>query len=124
MQLVLGDYIKKNDGMSMRLVEANEIINWFNNHTLALHNLYAEQRTLRDTARQAKSLIRPIITWWTSHVMSVRRLLELEKPFKTIIVKNKDVLATAAGNRRDAIQKAYQIIKTIKNEGFWRDLEQ
>jgi len=46
MQLVLGDYIKKNDGMSMRLAEANEIINWFNNHTLALHNLYAEQRTL------------------------------------------------------------------------------
>src|SRR5258708_13571691 len=123
MQLVLGDYIKKNDRMSMLLVEANEIINWFNNHTLALHNLYAKQHTLQETARQAKSLIQPIITHWTSHMMSVKHLLELKKPFKTIIVKNKDVLVTAAGNRWDAIQKQYQVIKTIKNKGFFHDPE-
>ncbi|KAF8329076.1 uncharacterized protein EI90DRAFT_3017326 [Cantharellus anzutake] len=35
-QLVLGDYIKKNEHMSLRLAEANGIINWFNNHSIVL----------------------------------------------------------------------------------------
>ena len=62
MQLILGDYIKKNSDMLCQLSQATEIINWFNNHSQALHTLYAEQHTIPELSHWALSLIWPVIT--------------------------------------------------------------
>ncbi|KAF8325290.1 uncharacterized protein EI90DRAFT_2932701, partial [Cantharellus anzutake] len=121
MQLVLGDYIKKNGQMSLRLAEANDVINWFNNHSIALHLLYAEQCR---TADRARALIRPCITQWTSHIMAIGRLIQLEIPFKTIAVRSRKELEMAAGTQRDTITKAQQILAIIQDEHFWDDLKQ
>ncbi|KAF8314890.1 uncharacterized protein EI90DRAFT_3177220 [Cantharellus anzutake] len=118
MQLVLGNYIK-NQQMSLRLAKANGIINWFNNHSIALHLLYAEQHC---TADQARALIRPCITWWTSHIMAIGQLIQLEIPYKTIVVRSQRELETAAGTKCDAIAKAQQILAIIQNQGFWDDM--
>ncbi|KAF8334908.1 uncharacterized protein EI90DRAFT_2914359, partial [Cantharellus anzutake] len=69
-------------------------------------------------------LIRPCITRWTSHIMAIGQLIQLEIPFKTIIVRSRHELETAAGTRHDAISKAWQILATIQNEGFWDDLRE
>ncbi|KAF8329070.1 uncharacterized protein EI90DRAFT_2924380 [Cantharellus anzutake] len=114
MQLVLGNYIKKNQQMSLRLAKANGIINWFNNHSIALHLLYAEQHCTADQARA--------LTWWTSHIMAIGQLIQLEIPYKTIVVRSQRELETAAGTKCDAIAKAQQILAIIQNEGFWDDV--
>ena len=57
-------------------------------------------------------------------MMSVRHLLELEKPFKTIVVKSKEELERAAGIRHDAIDKAHQVLAIIEDERFWHNLKQ
>jgi hypothetical protein len=113
MQLVLGDYIKRNGQMSLRLAEVNDIINWFNNHSIALRLLYVEHRC---TADQARALIRPCITWWTSHIMAIGWLIQLEIPFKTIVVRSRKELEMAAGTRCDAIAKAQQILAIIQEK--------
>src|SRR5260370_36120614 len=101
MQLVLGDYIKQSGLIKHRMGQASEIINWFNNHSLALHLLYAEQCTLPEFSHQALSLICGVITHWTSHLMSLDWLLWLKKPLKSIVVKSLEVIETAAGTQCD-----------------------
>ena len=124
MQLVLGDYINKNANVKLQMMQVSEIINWFNSHSLALHMLYAEQRTLPEFSKGALSLIRGVITQWTSHVMSLERLLKLSKAMRSIVVKSSEALETAAAATPTAIKKACQIIAIIKEDKFWEDLKE
>jgi hypothetical protein len=124
MQLVLGDYIKQSDLIKLQMTQASEIVNWFNNHSLVLHLLYSEQRTLPDFKGTAKTLIRGCITRWSSHIMSLQRLLDLKRPLKSIVIKSTDNMLTAAGTRQELVRKAQQIIDTINSENFWCDIQQ
>src|SRR5260370_13695729 len=91
MQLALvGDYIKQSGLIKHHMAQASEIISWFNNPSLTLHLLYAEQCTLPESefSHQALSLICGVITCWTSHIMSLDHLLQLKKPLTSIVVKS------------------------------------
>jgi len=123
MQLVLGDYIKKNPDSSKRMAEATDIINWFNNHSLALHILYAEQRTLPEFSECVLALIRAAITRWGTHVTSLDRLLRVSMPMRSAAIKRGDDLRKAAGTKADAISKAKAILALINETTFWDDLK-
>src|SRR5260370_42396035 len=125
MQLVLGDYIKQSGLIKHCMAQASEIINWFNNQSLALHLLYAEQHMLPESefSHQALCLICGVITHWTSHIMLLDHLLWLKKPLKSKVVKSVEVIETAAGVKHDQITKAHEIMATTGSDGFWHDLE-
>jgi hypothetical protein len=116
-------YIKQSDHIKLWMAQASEIVNWFNNHSLVLHLLYSEQRTLPEFKGIAKTLIRGCITRWSSHVMSLQRLLELKQPLRSLVVKSSDTMLTAVGARQELIHKAQQIINIINSECFWNDIE-
>ncbi|KAF9520227.1 hypothetical protein BS47DRAFT_1481590 [Hydnum rufescens UP504] len=123
-QLVLGDYIKKNPDLSVRMAEASELVNWFNNHSFALHILFKEQRSMPDFHDEVLTLIRAVLTRWATHVVSFNRLLKVELPMKSAVIKWRGDILKAAGTTAPAISKANQIIKTIEDIGFWEKLRQ
>ncbi|KAG1853779.1 hypothetical protein C8R48DRAFT_610668, partial [Suillus tomentosus] len=76
--------------------DALEVVKWFNNHSRALGILNEVQRNV--FSGKTRSLILPVLTRWTSHYLSVRRLLELEMPFKEMLTTHINELKTCGGN--------------------------
>ena len=124
MQLVLGDYIKRNPDSSQHIAQATDVINWFNNHSLALHILFAEQCTLPEFSKCVLALIRAAITRWGTHVTSIDRLLRVSTPMRSAALKRGEDLQKAAGIKADAISKAKQILAIINDANFWSDLKE
>lgn len=100
---------------------ALDVIKWFNNHSRALGLLNKVQ-----SEREGKvlALTLPVLTRWTSHYLAIRRLLELEKAFKSLLLDHTDALVAAAGKRPDQTTKAQSVIDTIDSGNFWKDLRQ
>jgi hypothetical protein len=123
MQLIVSDYIKHNPTQSQRLAEATDVIAWFNNHSFALHLLYAEEKTYPQFKDMILTLIKACITRWNSHVLAVKRLNVLWQPLQTTAFKHTAQLREAAGKTHDLKAKADKIIATITHQSFWDDLE-
>ena len=102
--------------------EAQEVVKWFNNHGRALGMLKEEQRANPDIL-QILALVLPVLTRWTSHYLCCRRLLELEKPIRCLVINQTATLLICAGEKADAIAKARTIIAIIERDSFWTDLK-
>src|SRR5260370_42144487 len=130
MQLVLGDYIKKNPHEADVVSQAMELINWFNNHPCALALLFQEQCSYPEFSC-VLMLLKPCLTWWGSHSLALTRLLKLKLPFQTLATKyargdgiNQDLLI-AGGDPHDQVEKACRVVEgTIRSELFWEKLDQ
>lgn len=120
MNLVVGDYFKLKLSWEQYVDLALELIKWFNNHSIALGILLAQQRS--DPTVIVLVLILPVLTRWTSHHCSVDRLLELERFMRAIHMLQYDKLVLAAGNRRDAKIKAKAVLACIPDDSFWHGL--
>ena len=73
---------------------------------------------------QPLSLILPVLTHWTSHFLSVRRLLQLEQAFKHLLAKvPENDLIICTGSRAEMKRKARQILDTLKHFDFWYKLQ-
>ena len=123
MQLIVSDYIKHNPLQSQLLAEATDVITWFNNHSFALHLLYAEEKTYPQFKDAVLTLIKACITRWNSHVLAVKRLNVLRQPLQTTAFKHAAQLREAAGKTPDLKAKADKIIATITRQSFWDNLE-
>jgi hypothetical protein len=123
MQLLLANYIENNSQSSALIQEVLDIVTWFNNHSCALHLLYAEQRTFEEFAKQVLTLLKPVITRWCLHSYSLSQLIKLEVPLHTTAVKWRQDLHMAAGKKADQIQKAKAIIAMILRVSFWADIK-
>lgn len=119
MQLVLGDYLKQNPEMSKVIEQASELISWFNNHSYALNLLYAEQTTCPDIGNVALALIRAVITRWASHVYSLGRLLRVETPLRSVVLKRGAEIRESAGKKKKEKEKADEILAIVRDQHFW-----
>ncbi|KDQ21329.1 hypothetical protein BOTBODRAFT_123015, partial [Botryobasidium botryosum FD-172 SS1] len=118
-QLIVGDYLKKNPTVSLHIQQLTDVANWFNNHSFALGLLAREQATTRTIILV---LLMPNLTRWTTHSLSVDRFLDLEGDLKSVVAKQEANLVVAAGTKAKAKAKAREIIGYIKNESLWNGL--
>ncbi|KAK7458867.1 hypothetical protein VKT23_009877 [Stygiomarasmius scandens] len=117
--LVVSDILKLKLPMVKVADQALEVIKWFLLHSIALGLLNKEQ--LHAEFTMILILILPILTHWTSHFLSMDRLLQLEVPLHRLILSNplKAALIKAAGAKAAAKSKAQHIIWLIRKDEFW-----
>lgn len=70
------------------------------------------------------ALIKPVITRWTCHCLSISRLLEVQKPMLTYINEDEELLLEAAGKKRPEKDKAQRILDLASNMTMWRELKE
>lgn len=116
--LVVGDMLKVKNYANL-VSKALDMVKWFNNHLLALGMLRA--MSVEKLGKEL-SLILPVITRWTSHYLSVRRLLQLENPMRHLLLDSHDKLLLCAGNKREAKEKAASVLAILNDHQFWEDL--
>ncbi|KAJ3519444.1 hypothetical protein NMY22_g13201 [Coprinellus aureogranulatus] len=121
--LVLSNYFKVKGCLISIVNEALEIVKWFNNHSHALGLL--RQQQLASGLTRYVSLILPVLTRWTSHYLSVSRLLNLQYHFQCLILnrEKRNSLLLAAGAKDDQKKKAEEILHIIEHPDFWDDLK-
>jgi hypothetical protein len=119
MNLIVGDYLKLRIDFLQCVNQAVEVVKWFNNHSRALGLLRVEQEI---TYRKVLALILPVITRWTAHYLSCRRLLEVSTAIRACGLRHKETLVLCAGNKADAKAKARSIIATTQDDMFWTRL--
>ncbi|KAL6309074.1 hypothetical protein BKA93DRAFT_724479, partial [Sparassis latifolia] len=117
--LVVGDIFKVKDLFVQWIDDAVEVVKWFNNHSRALGMLKDVQRM---KLGKVLCLILPVLTRWTSHYLSVHRLLELEIAFKQLLLDSIPELVLCAGAKADAQRKAREIIAILERFDFWANL--
>ncbi|KAI0045470.1 hypothetical protein FA95DRAFT_1459385, partial [Auriscalpium vulgare] len=117
--LIVGDYFKRNARLKSVVNQALEVVKWFNHHGRALGILKDLQQSL---AGKTLCLLLPVPTRWTSYYLSVRRLLELEQFIWRAANDMRDELIATVGNERKARLKAIQIVDTISTTAFWMGL--
>jgi hypothetical protein len=100
---------------------ALEVVKWFNNHSRALGVLAVEQRSISN--KRPLALLLPVITRWTLHYCSLRRLLEVQGPMKACYNKYKAILLGCAGPTADAKRKAVEIQNIVENPSFWEKVQ-
>ena len=77
--LIVGDIFKLKGFFIAIIDDALEVVKWFNSHSQALGLLQSVQL---HKLGKILALILPVLTRWTSHYLSVRRLIDLEVAFK------------------------------------------
>lgn len=98
---------------------ALEVVKWFNSHSRALGKL---RDVMKSKLGKVLCLILPVITRWTSHYLATSRLLELEKVFKQLLLDDQGDLCLCAGERREAREKAEEILGFLEKTDFWPNL--
>jgi hypothetical protein len=114
--LIVGDYLALKLPFQDCVPKALNVIKWMNNHSRALGLFRQEQLC---TYQKALALILPVITRWTAHYLSLRRLLTVEKPLKTAWIKYGETMIASAGSKSDDNAKAIAVQKVIEDPGFW-----
>ena len=117
--LVFGEYISL-PGIREWVELALDIIKWFNAHSTALDLLREEQRIT--PPNQVLSLLLPVSTRWTSHYLSISRLLQVKQALQALCIRMGAQLRLAAGPKREQVSKAEEIIALIKREDIWTQL--
>lgn len=117
--LVVGDIFKLK-GIFVKIIDDTlEVVKWFNNHSRALGLLKTVQQI---KLGKIMALILPVLTRWTSHYLSIRRLLKLKTAFKQLLLDHTPSLLLAAGPRREQKEKARQVLDIVEGFGFWSNL--
>lgn len=116
--LIVGDMLKVSGFFTAVIEDALDVVKWFNNHSRALGLLRV---CMQQRLAKILALVLPVITRWTSHYLSVRRLLEVERPLREVALD--PALIQCAGNKRDAIEKAESIVRTLSRQDFWDNLK-
>lgn len=114
--LIVGDYLALKLPFQGCVPKALNVIKWMNNHSRALGLFRQEQLC---TYEKILALILPVITRWTAHYLSLRRLVTVEKALKAAWIKHGDTMIASAGSKSDDNAKAEAIQKIIEDPEFW-----
>lgn len=117
--LIVGDYLSLRLPFQDCVPKALTVIKWMNNHSRALGLFRQEQLC---TFQKVLALILPVITRWTAHYLSLRRLLTVEKALKASWLKWGDTMIASAGSKSADKAKAIAVQDTIDDPKFWRDI--
>ncbi|KAJ3777435.1 hypothetical protein FB446DRAFT_615658, partial [Lentinula raphanica] len=115
--LIVGDYFKVDQEFLTYSKDASELITWMRSKIYVLALIRSTQL---DTRQPVVTVIRAVLTRWTSHYLAFRRLLDLRKTLDYIVAKDQ-ILPESQLVTGDAKgkEKARKMIKLIKNLDFW-----
>ena len=114
--LIVGDYLTLGLPFQECVTKALVVIKWMNNHSRPLGLFRQEQLFTYD---KFLALILPVISRWTAHYLSLRRLLTVEKTLKSAWIKHSEAMIASAGAKRDDREKAIEVEGIINNPQFW-----
>lgn len=114
--LIVGDYLTLKLQFQACISKALVVIKWMNNHSRAL-GLFRQEQLF--TYNKSLALILPVITRWTAHYLSLRRLLTVEKALKATWLKHSEIMIASAGSKSDDKAKAIAVQEIIENPDFW-----
>ncbi|KAI9453922.1 hypothetical protein BJY52DRAFT_1123200 [Lactarius psammicola] len=118
--LIVGDYLSLRIDFLTCLPKALSVIKWMNNHSRALGIFRREQL---QTYNKILALILPVITRWTAHYLSLRRLLDIEIPIRASWMKYGQEMVDCAGPKADVQQKARKIQAVVEDPQFWTQVK-
>lgn len=118
--LIVGDYLSLQIDFLTCLPKAFSVIKWMNNHSRALGLFHREQL---QTYNKTLALILPVITRWTAHYLSLRRLLDIEISIRACWMKYSKEMIECAGPRADVQQKAREIQAVVEDPQFWAQVK-
>ena len=118
--LVVGNFLSLKIDLLECVPKALEVAKWFNNHSRASGILRAEQLSVLNKKALILVLPGPVVTRWTAHYLSLRRLLQVEGPIKACYNKYASVLLLCAGPKADAKRKAEEVQETVEDPLFWK----
>lgn len=114
--LIVGDYLALKLPFQDCISKALVVIKWMNNHSRAL-GLFRQEQVY--TYEKFFALILPVITRWTAHFLSLRRLLTVEKALKVAWLKHGDAIIASAGPKAEDKRKAREVQSIIDDQEFW-----
>jgi hypothetical protein len=114
--LIVGDYLSLRIDFLACVPKALLLIKWMNNHSRALGIFRREQL---QTFNKILALILPVITRWTAHYLSLRRLLDVETSIRACWMKYSREMIECAGPKADVQQKAREIEAIVDDSQFW-----
>ena len=117
---MVGNYLALVSRFLKCVPKAQEVVQWMNSHSRALGIFRREQF---QTFQKFLMLIRPVITWWTAHYLSLCQLLEVQIPLQTCWLKYGAEIILSAGPRPEAKEKAESVRKTIESLIFWSEVK-
>lgn len=117
--LIVGDFLALKARFLGCVPKAQKVVKWMNSHSRPLGMFRTEQF---QTYAKILALIRPVITRWTAHYLSLRRLLDVEKPLRACWLKYGDEFIRCAGPKREEKEKAERIQAIIMDPIFWAEV--
>lgn len=116
--LIVGDYLGLRTDFLTCVPKALLVIKWTNNHSRAL-GIFRREQVQTFASSKVLSLILPVITRWTAHFLSLRRLLEVEISMKASWLKYGQEMINCAGPKADVREKAREIQSIVEDPQFW-----
>src|ERR1700733_15299566 len=92
--LIVGDYLRYNKLLIKYAQQAADVIKWFNSHTRPLEWLCEEQHT---KSKHVLALLVAVVTSWTTHYLSMHRLLQLGRALQALVDWDPERLIEAVG---------------------------
>ncbi|KAI0755920.1 hypothetical protein BC629DRAFT_1296537, partial [Irpex lacteus] len=120
--LIVSDYFKCDAEIFVYSTQADLAITWLRSKTFVLGLLRDIQQRL-DPNGIPLTVIRAVITRWTSHFLAYRRLLDLRYPIMAMLNQDSKLPESQiiTGNSK-AKAKAREMISYLKDDDFWRAL--
>lgn len=120
--LIVVDYFKCNADIFVYTTQADQVITWLRSKTFVLGILRELQQHLTPNSPPL-TIIRAVITRWTSHFLAYRRLLQLRYIILTMIQHDSMLPESQiiTGNAA-AKKKAKEIVSYLKDDKFWNAL--
>lgn len=112
--LLVSDLLKSNNRMLLDYVDqASELTSWLRSKS----KLLAMLRNIRESTNQrGLTVIRPVLTRWSSHYHSLTRLVQLKDAICHLVSsQDKAVVGTDLRSR----QKSQEIISLVRSPDFW-----
>ncbi|GAA6045560.1 hypothetical protein JCM8097_007212, partial [Rhodosporidiobolus ruineniae] len=118
--LVVKDGIEKSPELKATAKQLAEVVTWFTHHSIPHALVRDAQKPKEGEKQRVLTFIRPVITRWTSNLASAKRLLELEKVIRILLIEARERLVAAAGKKKEKREKAEAILNLVDTADFWR----
>ncbi|KAG1726523.1 uncharacterized protein EDB91DRAFT_1061573, partial [Suillus paluster] len=130
--LIVGDYFKSLGGMIYLgyLKKASDLISWLRSKTLVLATLRDIQVALNSTnpshPHHVLTVIRAVLTRWTAHYLTFRRLLDLKFALDILVRQEKSLRRDSKIITGDTAsqKKATEMLALIEDPVMWMTLAQ
>lgn len=123
--LIVGAYFKISGTWYLQYAkQADELITWIRSKTLLRHTLKKAHAVLTNTS--GKSVIRAVLTRWTSNFLAYGRLEELYVALHHVITEDEKRIPAdrvVIFGDAQAKKKALAMVAIIKNVKFWKAIQ-